>query len=356
MVDRSTDFTDDSSWIGGACPTGAEISSVELPAGADITAAVDRLVVAAVDVLLAGDAGGFGGVGAAATESDVHAVVAGVESLVDEESDLARSLYGLGNHRSVARRLVDWAWAAIIGLGPSGASSDLARLLPPVAVTGRIDQLGASLWTAWSGLGDVEPHPVHERKEALGRQVEAEALPDLVWLAASAAVSYSRFCAIGRGEADDGGARPRLDIPADLERLALDLPGGNRAWAPGTLSVERVPRYRIITGFDPDGWSVLRSADPVTAARFGPGISEGSLVIPLCLANVIRAVAGRHIDGAVGRLPGDDDSSAGDGSGPDPLLGRAWATVREALPVVLGSAYVFEPRPSVGAGLELHEP
>ncbi|MGY1813936.1 hypothetical protein [Blastococcus sp. SYSU D00820] len=207
-----------------------------------LDAAVDRVLVAAVD-LLAGDPGALGphdpAPAAEAVERDVAAVRTALTALLDRTSLMARVLPWNGREDTeqlVRRRLGGW----------------LAGVGRPESADG--------------------------------------ALEDAVWAAARAVAE------VAREERGAGRARPP-GLATTLATATAQLPDPAAAWDESlrTVSVARPQRYRLRLALDPSSGALLHPDDDASAARWGGEVSPYDLPVPADLADELRALLQRHL-------------------------------------------------------------
>lgn len=310
-------------------------------------ASIDRILIAAVDLLL-----GSGTVAhpkehatVELVDADTDAVQAALASVV-EPSLLQSQLYGVDAGTDACTRLFWWGWGAL-GLldAPRADIPALSSPLPRAASTAGV----AAAWS-WAfaaheerrrelvlsdGFDDDDGDEVPPLQRWLDLVDTGTATTaDLLWTTASLVTCLARW---RRGEDLDAAG----GLASVLDALGRTLPGGVQAWShPVGAIVERPPRYGLRTALDPGSGSVVWSNGPASVERWDYPVDHFDLPIPAALAH--------HIELLVDRLDLDFDGIGTEhvpfAPGEAELFARRCREVMRQLRDALGSAYVLEVR------------
>lgn len=303
-------------------------------------ASADRVLIAAVDLLLTG-----GTTGAPSSHAPPELIDADARAIGDAlaattvESRLGSVLHGDHSGDRVIERLYWWAYSAVMSID-RGAPLPSSPL-PPVARYDEVASAWAEIWRAhppppayFTLYEDDDDDPAYPRPERwMALVAEGAEAADLLWTAASlvAALMHQRA-----GLPDEY----RGTVAPVLHELGRRLPGGILAWThPAGLSIPRPVRHSFRAFFD-GGSGVLLWNDIVNGnCRWDYDVDHLDLPIPMVLAEQIEAILTRFDETIPVRnpeLPLVPEEAT--------LLEGAYRLVIERLRSTLGTAYAIDDR------------
>jgi hypothetical protein len=309
-----------------------------------IQASVDRIIVAAVDIILGGNLSDHPDVSPPAddvVEADADAVLAALASLLSG-ADIAESRETGTIEWTVVGRLFEWARRAFTDLAMLGGF-DHTRidLRMPNSVRGPVlrDVLehtaGAYVENqraVASSTSDAEQWSI-DTWWALTADERATPL-DLVWTAALLTAELAR---LRRDEDHDAAG----GLAMVLDGIGSHLFGGFLAWEhPAGTVVQRPRRYGLRTLFDPGSGALIWQSSKSALDRWDYWLDHFDLPIPLRLAARVQHLVVRY-DLAFEGI-GPDDVPWGPGEAEQ--FARDYHAVCGDLERALGSAYSIDKR------------
>jgi hypothetical protein len=200
---------------------------------------------------------------------------------------------------------------------------------PPLPWHGRMDVEAMAIARVgrWRRIADLLVAATHPPAGTV--------LDDEVWVTARLVATAAAEARTARGERRSG-------LAGVLERVRRGLEDPDGAWddAMATVLVARAPRYRFATGFAGGSGRLLRAANGAARDRWGELVDHYDLPIPLAVASQVQALVDRA-----------ELDRGGDGAGTHPFSQREFVAFRDDYLVTLdelrralGPAYVVEER------------
>lgn len=325
--------------------------ALEPPTLVAVNASVDRILIAAVDLML--DAGTVTHPSSATSpeivDADAAAILDALQA-VTGTNRLNEMLYGPDRERQVASRLHGWSWHALgRGREPDSQSGALSSPLPRVAQAEAVAKVWTQTWQAHIDRRRIDVMPTSSTLDDSADDMHFASselwsawledgtvtVADLLWTAASLVA----YVASGRRDQDPEAGGGLATVLDDIGKLLY--PGGIKAWSHHAgASVARPERHSFRAFFDPGSGVLLRANDASAIARWDSSVDHFDLPIPLALAQQVDAIVERSYLEIEGIGPEDVPLAPGE----DRLLTRAYHETCERLRWALGSAYRIETR------------
>jgi hypothetical protein len=308
-----------------------------------VQASIDRIVIAAVDIILGANLADHPDVTPLpdeALDADADAIVAALTELLGSADFHVTPTADLVTWTAIGR-LFEWGRTALVALDRGHLQQHGLELRVPSTVRGDIVRD-----VVQHTVAAHEDHPRGESSAASGGQpwgthtwwalVEQDATPlDLVW---SAAVLTAELA--WRRRSEDPEATGGLAMV--LDGLGASMFGGLLAWEqPGDVVVRRPHRYGLRALFDPGSGVLLWQSTQTSIDRWDYAVDHFDLPIPLSLASRVQYLVVRYdrtIEGyrVAEELPW--------GPGELEQFERDYQAVCDDLERALGSAYSIDGR------------